>query len=133
MPYQTHNFIVSNLDYCIIERLDRRLAKYIYNLLHSPNIVMTSIVTSKLLLCPRSIISENYKYLQYKYHLGHLDWYVSLSHLLGRIYNVPTRDHLVIINTLHELCELRDRVIFCDTIDINVAHIQSIIDFICTD
>ena len=66
LPYQAHNFIVSNLDYCIIERLDRRLAKYIYNLLHSPNIMLKSIITSKLLLCPRSIVSENYKYLQYK-------------------------------------------------------------------
>ena len=29
LPSQTHNYIVSNLGGCIIERIDRRLTKYI--------------------------------------------------------------------------------------------------------
>ena len=35
---RTHNYIVSNLGNYIIERWDRRLCKYIYNLLHCENI-----------------------------------------------------------------------------------------------
>ena len=54
LPSQTHNYIVSNLGRCIIERLDRRLTKiyiyiYIYNILHGDNIAIKTIV-------------ENYKY-----------------------------------------------------------------------
>ncbi len=131
LPPRAHNFIVSNLSYCITERLDRRLAKYVYNLLHSSNDVVKSIITSKLLLCPRSIVSENYKYLQFKYNLGHLDWKMSLSHVLGRIHSIPCRDHLITVNTLLELCEIRDRVAYCDVVN-NMDHIQTIIDSLCT-
>ena len=37
---RTHNYIMSNLGNCIIERLDRRLCKYLYNLLHCYNITV---------------------------------------------------------------------------------------------
>ena len=37
-----HNYIVSNLGGCIIERLDRRLTKYIYNILHGDTNVIIS-------------------------------------------------------------------------------------------
>ena len=59
--YTTHNYIISHLDYNIMERLDRRLVKYIYNLLHTNNSTVLSIVNSKLLLYPNSVLSENYK------------------------------------------------------------------------
>ena len=51
----------------IIERLDRGLTKYIYNILHSDNNVIKTIVHSKLYMSPKSIIAENYKYISYKY------------------------------------------------------------------
>ena len=37
---RTYNYIVSDLGNCIIGRLDRRLCKYIYNLLHCENITV---------------------------------------------------------------------------------------------
>ena len=37
---KTHNYIVSNIGNCIIERLDRRLCKYIFNLMHTDNSVV---------------------------------------------------------------------------------------------
>ena len=37
---QTHNYIVSNLGGCIIERLDRRLTKYIYILFYTVIIML---------------------------------------------------------------------------------------------
>ena len=62
----THNYIISNLDYNIMERLDRRLVKFIfYNLLHTNYSTVQSIVNSKLLLYPKSVLSENFKYLIY--------------------------------------------------------------------
>ena len=63
LPNTTHNYIISNLYYNIMERLDRRLVKFIYNLLHTNNSTVQSIINSKLLLYPNSVLSENYKYL----------------------------------------------------------------------
>ena len=48
--------LVSNLGNCIIGRLDRRLCKYIYNLLHYENITVQQIVKCKL-LSPTSIFA----------------------------------------------------------------------------
>ena len=70
LPNITHNYIISHLDYNIMERLDRRLVKYIYNLLHTNNSTVQSIVNSKLLLYPNSVLSENYKYIMSKYKIS---------------------------------------------------------------
>ena len=67
MPNTTHNYFISHLDYKIMERLDHRLVKFIYNLLHTNNSTVQSIVNSKLWLYPNSVLSENYKYLISKY------------------------------------------------------------------
>ena len=88
LPNTTHNYIISHLDYNIMERLDRRRVKFIYNLLHTNNSTVQSIVNSKLLLYPNSVLSENYKYLMSKYKISHLDWYMSLLHVLNKI-DVP--------------------------------------------
>ena len=85
LPNTTHNYIISHLDYNIMERLDRRLVMYIYNLLHTNNSTVQSIVNSKLLLYPNSVLSENYKYLMSKYKLSYLDWNMSLTHVLNKI------------------------------------------------
>ena len=50
LPNTTHNYIISNLYYNIMERLDRRLVEFIYNLLHTNNSTVQSIINSKLLL-----------------------------------------------------------------------------------
>ena len=72
-----------------MERLDRRLVKFIYNRLHTNNSTVQSIVNSKLLLYPNSVLSENYKYLMSKYTQSHLDWNLSLMHVLNQIKVPP--------------------------------------------
>ena len=37
LPNTTHNYNISHLDYNIMERLDHRLVKYMYNILHTNN------------------------------------------------------------------------------------------------
>ena len=84
--------IIAHLDYNIMERLDRRLVKYFYNLLHTNNSTVQSIVNSKLLLYPNSVLSENYKYIMSKYKISHLDWNLSLLHVLNKIEVPPLSD-----------------------------------------
>ena len=75
LPWRAHTHIVSRFGYnCIIERLDLRQCKYIYNLLHSNNSTVKSFTNHTLLLYPKSLMSGNYKHLMYKYKLCHLDW-----------------------------------------------------------
>ena len=54
---RTHNYFVSKLGNCIIGRLDRRLCKYKYNLLHCENITVQKIVKCKL-TSPTSIFLQ---------------------------------------------------------------------------
>ena len=85
LPNTTHKHIISHLDYNIMERLDRILVKFIYNLLHTINSTVQSIVNSKLLLNPNSVLGENYKYIMSKYKMSHLDWNRSLLHVLNKM------------------------------------------------
>ena len=96
LPSQTHNYIVSNLGGCIIERLDHRLTKYIYNILHGDNNVIKTIVHSKLYVSPKSIIAENYKYISYKYKLTLTGQRVSVMSLIKlQFLQIPKVLHYV--------------------------------------
>ncbi len=114
LPPRTHNYIVSKLGGCIITRLERRLCKFIYNLIHCDNVTVRQIAKYKLNLCPRSTISQNYRYLCFKYKLCHLDWCNNLKPLLSKIVRVYSDEELVVCNTIYELCELRDGVRQCN-------------------
>ena len=133
LPNTTHNYIISHLDYNIMERLDRRLVKYIYNLLHANNSTVQSIVNSKLLLYPNSVLSENFKYLMSKYKISHLDWNLSLLHVLNKIEVPPLSVHeLSVCNTVRELCQLRDNLYSCD-IYIDTTDINAMLNVVCTE
>ena len=55
------------------------------------------------------MLSENYKYLMSKYKLSHLDWNLSLMHVLNKIKVSPLSVYeLSVCNTVRELCQLRD-------------------------
>ena len=98
-----------------MERLDRRLIKYIYNLLHTNNSTVQSIVNSKLLLYPDSVLSENYKYLMSKYKISYLDWNLRLLHVLNKMEVPPLSVYeLSVCNTVRKLCQLRDNLYSCD-------------------
>ena len=133
LPNTTQNYIISHLDYNIMERLDRRLVKYIYNILHTNNSTVQSIVNSKLLLYPNSVLSENYKYIMSKYKISHLDWNPSLLHVLNKIEVPPLSVHeLSVCNTVRELCQLRDNLYSCD-IDIDTTDIIVMLNVVCTE
>ena len=88
-----------------MERLDHRLVKCIYHILHTNNSTVQSIVNSKLLLYPNSVLSESYTYLMSKYKISHLDWNLSLLHVLNKI-EVPSLGvyELSVCNTVREFC-----------------------------
>ena len=84
-------------------RLDRRLIKFIYNILHTNNSTVQSIVNIKLL-------SENYTYLMSKYKLSNIDCNLSLIYVLTKIkyHHCLNMNHLY--TTLRKLCQLRDNL-----------------------
>ena len=62
LSQRTHNIIVSNIGNCVIVLRERRLRKFIYNLLHNDNLVVKQITEYKM-LSPRSTLADNYRYL----------------------------------------------------------------------
>ena len=116
-----------------MERLDRRLIKFIYNLLNKNNSTVQSIVNSKLLLYPNSVLSENYKYIMSKYKISHLDWNLSLLHVLNKIEVPPLSVYeLSVCNTVRELCQLRDNLYACD-IYIDMTDSTAMLNVVCTE
>ena len=105
--------------------------------MHSTNTVVRKISRYKIwaLHCPRSIISENYKYLSTKYGISTSDWFMDLKGILRKITRHYSEDEILICNTIKQLCELRDGVIQCDVInnatDINL--LRSIINDLCIE
>ena len=86
--------MVINYGRCLVLLYGGRLVKYIYNLLHTNNSTVQSIVNSKLLLYPNSVLSENYKYLMSKYKISHLDLNLSLLYVLNKI-EVPPLSNII--------------------------------------
>ena len=113
---RTHNYIVYNLGNCIIGRLDRRLCKSIYNLLHCENIRVQQIVKCKL-LSPTSIFADNYRYLCNKYNIAHSDWYSDMPFITNMICTEYTSHQYDICKTATELCKLRDGVAHCGVVN----------------
>ena len=72
--------------------------------MHTNNSTVQSIVNNELLLYPNSVLSENYKYLMSKYKISHLDWNLSLLHVLNKIEVLPPLSvyELSVCNTVRE-------------------------------
>ena len=121
---------MSNLGNCIIGRLDRKLCKYIYNLLHCENITVQQIMKCKL-LSSTSIFADNYRYLCNKYNIAHSDWYRDMPFITNMICTEYTNHQYDISKTVIELCELRDDVAHCGVV--NRTDICSLLEVLCTD
>ena len=65
VPHRTHNGIVIKLGRDIVSRLDRRMAKFLINLINHDNPAVQNINRFKH-GCHRSTLADNYKYLLYK-------------------------------------------------------------------
>ena len=77
VPYTTHNDIVIKLGGDIVSILDRRMLKFLFNLINHDNLVVQNITKFKL-GCPRSTLTENCNYLLDKYKFSHLDFYTDI-------------------------------------------------------
>ena len=93
LPNTTHGYIISNLDYNIMERIDHKIAKFIYNLLHTNNSTVQSIVNSGLLLYPKSVLSENYTYLMFQYKRSQLYWNIKSHTHIENIKVAPLSEY----------------------------------------
>ena len=61
------------------------------------------------------MLSENYKYIMSKYKISHLDWNLSLLHVLSKNKVPPLSVYeLSVWNTVRELCQFIDNLYSCD-------------------
>ncbi len=131
LPQRAHNFIVNGICESIVTRLDRKLLKYIYNMIHSTNYTVCCLVPS-LLSCRSSVLAENYRYLSYKYTICREDWQGNIGQLINKVNDLElyTDEQHIIIDYVRELCKIRDKML---STELTKAEIQSLIDVICTE
>ena len=68
-----------------------------------------------------------------KYKISHLDWNLSLLHVLYKIEVPPLSIYeLSVDNTVHELCQLRDNLYLCD-IYIDMTDINAMLNVVCNE
>ena len=105
------------------------MIKFIHSCLNHSNIVCKSIVLSQL-YCIKSTFGSNYKNLSCKYRISQDDWYSNLSQLVEKV-NMKCREgiqHRNAVQTVVELCAIRDGVADCDTL--SYTDVCNLIDLI---
>ena len=105
------------------------MIKFIHSCLNHSNIVCKAIVLSEI-YCITSTFGSNYKYLSCKYGISQDDWYTNLSQLFKKVYmksyeEIQDRNA---VQTVVELCAIRDGVAVCDTLSYN--DVCNLIDLI---
>ena len=107
------------------------MIKLIHSCLNHSNIVCKSIVLFKL-YCVKSTFGSNYKYLSCKYGISQDDWYTNLSQLVEKVdmkcyEEIQDRNA---VQTVVELCVIRDGVAVCDTLSYMYNDVCNLIDSI---
>ena len=121
LPNRTHSAFVHNLSYNLDFQIDTRMITFSNSCLNHSNIVCKSIVFSKL-YCVKSTFRSNYKYLSYKYGISQDDWYTNYLSLLVEKVNMKCYGEIQdnnVVQTVVELCVIRDGVAVCDTLSYN--------------
>ena len=77
---RTHNYIVCGIVESVNIILDRRIAKYIFNVINSNTITVTSLINT-FLNCESSVFAEIYRYIMYKYNIPSKLWRSDFKHL----------------------------------------------------
>ena len=84
LPMRTRNYIVCGIVESVNIILDRRIAKYIFNVINSYNITVTSLINT-FLNCENSVSAENYRYIMYKYNIPSTLWRSDFKTLISNI------------------------------------------------
>lgn len=127
---RTHNYIVSILGNDLVVKLDRRLCKYVYKLIHCDNVLVKNVVKCKL-YCAKSIIADNYRYLCVKYGIAHSDWNRNMNFVIKKICMEYSNHEYIIVDIIGDLIKIRDGVDHCDII--NRDSVCALIEALCTD
>ena len=129
---RTHNYIVYGIVESVNIILDHRIAKYIFNVIYSYNITVTSLINT-FLNCESSVFAENYRYIMYKYNIPSTLWRSDFKTFISNISY--TNDDIndwqrINISTLQEFCKMRDGILYSG---LTTQEIEVLIDFICTE
>ena len=101
---------------CVSIVLDRAIAKYIFNVINSYNMTVTSLINT-LLNCESSAFAENYRYIMYTYNIPSPLWRSDLKTFISNIsYTDDINDwQRINISPLQELCKMRNGILYMCT------------------
>ena len=134
IPYRTHNALVHLINKCnsIVNILEKRCIKFLWNLLNSENVFFSRICKYSMFNTD-STIGENLKYFIYLYDLLYDDWFRDLNRIYvkvdGHVHSITNYDDVCIANAIRELCEARDSGL---TQFVDDNQISGMINMLCT-
>ena len=128
---RTHNYIVCGIVESVNIILDRRITKYICNVINSDNTTVTSLI-NLFLNCESSVFAENSRYIIYKYNIPSTLWRIDFKTFISNIsYTDDINDwQRIYISTIQELCIIRDGILYSG---LATQEIQVLINCICTE
>ena len=93
--------------------LDRRIAKYIFNVINSNTITVTSLINT-FLNSESSVFAEIYRYIMYKYNIPSTLWRSDFKTFISNISYIDDINdgQRINISTLQELCNMRDDILY---------------------
>ena len=112
LPFHKHNFTINGLDDTIEIRLHKKSVRFTYNLLNSSNNVICNAKAFRF--NNYSILSEKFQILMLPLQGDYMtifDWHVNVDVIMKHINNYYiklTEEHVVIIENVQNLIELRD-------------------------
>ena len=134
IPYRTHNDLVYLINKCdpIVSILEKRCAKFLWNLFNSDNVLFSRICRYSVYNSDTAM-GENIRYFMYKYNISYNDWYGNFSNIYVKIdthvRSVTNYDNICIAGAIRELCEARD----CGVPQfVDATQLNSMIDILCT-
>ena len=76
-----------------------------------------------------STFGSNYKYLSCKNGISQDDWYNNISQLVEKV-NIKCHEDINAVQSVVELCVIRDGVAVCDTLSYTCNNVCNLIDLI---
>ena len=108
IDYRTHNFIVYGIAGNVEIKFHKKLAKFIFNMIHSENQFVTKILMH--LFKTSSSIAENYRLLSYRYSISPVEWEKGVNCVIRKVRSpISLSDQQIItISVVKELISMRD-------------------------
>ena len=81
---------------------------------------------------PFTLMTENYRFVSYKYNVYDHDWYGDINKLMEKISVINKSHELSVCQQIIELCKIRDNMLTTNMME-NANMFIMLLESLCTD